>query len=157
VLDHLPERDRPAIKRRLRRAWAQTDHAQALEELRLLASELDRSHPGAAASLREGLEETLTLTRLGIKGRLKKTLESTNPCESMIECVRRTSRNVKRWQSGDMCLRWTAAGMLEAERQFRRIIGYSDLAKLAVAIERDPTTQPVVHTPTEEAATLTPA
>jgi len=157
VLDHLPERDRPAIKRRLRRAWAQTDHAQALEELRLLGSELDRSHPGAAASLREGLKETLTLTRLGIEGRLKKTLESTNPCESMIECVRRTSRNVKRWQSGDMCLRWTAAGMLEAERQFRRIIGYSDLAKLAVAIERDPATQPVVHTPTEEAATLTPA
>jgi putative transposase len=76
----------------------------------------------------------------------------------MIECVRRTSRNVKRWQSGDMCLRWTAAGMLEAERQFRRIIGYSDLAKLVVAIERDlTTTQPVVHTPTEEAATLTPA
>ena len=75
----------------------------------------------------------------------------------MIECVRRTSRNVKRWQSGDMCLRWTAAGMLEAERQFRTIIGYSDLAKLAVAIERDLTTQPVVHTPTEEAATLTPA
>lgn len=57
VRDHLPERDRPAVKRRLRRAWAQTDHARALEELRLLASELDRSHPGAAASLREGLEE----------------------------------------------------------------------------------------------------
>ena len=157
MLGHLPERDRPAVKRKLRRTWAQTDHTRALDELRRLASELDRSHPGAAASLREGLEETLTLTRLGIKGRLRKTLESTNPCESMIECVRRTSRNVKRWQSGDMCLRWTAAGMLEAERQFRRIIGYSDLAKLAVAIERHLTTQPVVHTPTKEAATLTPA
>lgn len=157
VLDHLPERDRPTVKRRLRRAWAQTDHARALEELRLLASELDRAHPGAAASIREGLQETLTLTRLGIKGRLRKTLESTNPCESMIECVRRTSRNVKHWQSGDMCLRWTAAGMLEAERQFRRIIGYSDLAKLITAIERDLTTQTAVHTPTQEAATLVPA
>src|SRR5204862_7845694 len=94
-------------------------------------------HPGAAASLREGLEETLTLTRLGIHGRLRKTLESTNPCESMIEFVRRTSRNVKHWQSGDMALRWTAAGMLEAERQFRRIIGYADLATLVIAIERD--------------------
>jgi hypothetical protein len=83
------------------------------------------------------MEETLTLTRLGIRGNLKRTLESTNPCESMIECVRRTSRNVKRWQSGEMALRWTAAGMLEAENQFRRIIGYRDLAKLAVAIERD--------------------
>jgi putative transposase len=153
VLDHLPERDRPAVKRRLRRAWAENDHARALSELRLLASELDRSHPGAAASLPEGMEETLTLTRLGIRGNLKQTLESTNPCESMIECVRRSARNVKRWQSGDMCLRWTAAGMLEAERQFRRIIGYADLAKLVTAIERE-RDQPTVPTPTEEAATL---
>jgi putative transposase len=156
VLDHLPERDRPQVKRRLRCAWAQTDHGRALDELRLLASELDRSHPGAAASLREGLEETLTLTRLGIGGNLKRTLESTNPCESMIECVRRSARNVKRWQTGDMCLRWTAAGMLEAERQFRRIIGYADLAKLANAIERE-LNQPTVPTPTEEAATLATA
>jgi putative transposase len=153
VLDHLPERDRPPIKRRLRQAWAQTDHARALDQLRALAAELDRSHPGAAASLREGLEETLTLTRLGIAGNLKITLESTNPCESMIECVRRSSRNVKHWQSGDMCLRWTAAGMLEAERQSRRIIGYADLAKLVTAIERE-LDQPTIRTPTEEAATL---
>ena len=160
VLDHLPERDRPAIKRRLRRAWADTDHGRALDTLRVLAAELDRSHPGAAASLSEGMEETLTLTRLGIGGSLKRTLESTNPCESMIECVRRSARNVKRWQSGDMALRWTAAGMLEAERQFRRIIGYRDLAKLAVAIERDLDhhRQPTVpQTPTEEAATLATA
>jgi putative transposase len=137
VLDHLPERDRPPVKQRLRRAWARDDHERALDELRSLAGELERSHPGAAASLREGLEETLTLQRLGIRGSLKQTLASTNPCESMIECVRRTNRNVKRWQSGDMALRWTAAGMLEAERQFRRIIGYRDLAKIAIAIERD--------------------
>ncbi len=109
----------------------------ALEELRTLAGELERSHPGAAASLREGMAETLTVTRLGIRGSLKRTLQSTNPCESMIEIVRRTSRNVKRWQSGDMCLRWTAAGMLEVERQFRKIIGYRDLATLALAVERD--------------------
>jgi transposase-like protein len=155
VLDHLPERARPIVQRRLRKAWAETDHRRALDQLRGLADELDRSHPGAAASLREGLEETLTLSRLAIKGRLKKTLESTNPCESMIECVRRSSRNVKHWQSGDMCLRWTAAGMLEAERQFRRIVGYADLAKLVTAIERD-LEQPT--TPTQEAAvTLTHA
>jgi putative transposase len=151
VLEHLPERDRPPVKRRLRRAWASDDHERALADLRTLAGELERSHPGAAGSLREGMEETLTLTRLGIRGNLKRTLESTNPCESMIECVRRSSRNVKRWQSGEMCLRWTAAGMLEAERQFRRIIGYHDLAKLVVAIdnEREPAGEP---TPTEEAA-----
>jgi transposase-like protein len=99
VLEHLPERDRPQVKRRLRRAWGSDDHERALTELRTLAGELERSHPGAAASLREGFEETLTLTRLGIRGRLKRTLESTNPCQSMIECVRRSSRNVKRWQS----------------------------------------------------------
>src|SRR5215211_5818448 len=83
------------------------------------------------------MEETLTVTRLGVRGRLKRTLTSTNPCESMIETVRRVARNVKHWSSGDMCLRWTAAGMLEAEQQFRRIIGHAELAKLAVAVERD--------------------
>jgi putative transposase len=137
VLEHLPERDRPLVRRRLRTAWALEDHQKALGQLQLLAEELTRSHPGAAASLREGLEETLTVTRLAVCGRLKRTLASTNPCESMIETIRRTSRNVKRWQSGDMCLRWTAAGMLEAERQFRKIIGHSDLSKLAIAIERE--------------------
>ncbi len=154
VLDHLPERDRPLVKRRLRQAWADTDHDSALARLEVLAAELDRSHPGAAGSLREGLPETLTLTRLGIRGSLKRTLESTNPCESMIECVRRSSRNVKRWQSGDMALRWTAAGMLEAERQFRRIIGYRDLAKLAVAIEHDLNDhdKPAPHPANEETA-----
>jgi len=158
VLDHLPERDRPAVKRRLRRAWKLDDHDRALADLQLLASELERSHPGAAGSLREGMAipslregmaETLTLTRLTITGKLKATLESTNPCESMIECVRRSLRNVKRWQNGDMALRWTAAGMLEAEQQFRRIIGYSDLATLVVAIERD-LAQPTGPTPTRE-------
>ena len=72
----------------------------------------------------------------------------------MIECVRRTSRNVKRWQSGEMALRWTAAGMLEAERQFRRVIGYADLATLAVAIERELASRQSASTPTEEAVTL---
>ncbi len=153
VLDHLPERDRAGVKQRLRSAWKLDEHALALGRLRALAAELERSHPGAAASLREGLEETLTLQRLGIRGSLKQTLASTNPCESMIECVRRTSRNVKRWQSGDMALRWTAAGMLEAERQFRRVIGYRDLAKLAVAIERD-LTRTTAPSPTEEATIL---
>jgi putative transposase len=101
------------------------------------------------------MEETLTLTRLGIRGNLK-TLESTNPCESMIECVRRSARNVKRWRDGEMCLRWTAAGMLEAERQFWRIIGYAALAKLVTAIARE-IAQPTVPTPTEEAVIVATA
>jgi putative transposase len=99
------------------------------------------------------LEETLTVIRLGIKGKLKRTLESTNPAESMIDTVRTTQRNVKYWSSGEMGLRWTAAGMLEAEKQFRKVIGYKDLAKLAVAIERDLTTRrrsALTDTPIEE-------
>ena len=136
VLAHLPEHQRDTVRRRLRAAWALDDHDAALERLRVLADELARTDPGAAASLREGLEETLTITRFGVRGELKRTLASTNPCESMIETVRRISRNVKRWQNGDMCLRWTAAGMREAEAQFRRVIGHADLAQLALAVEQ---------------------
>lgn len=102
MLEHLAERDRALVRRRLRRAWAEANYDRALEQLQVLASELERSHPGAAASLREGMAETLTVTRLGVTGSLKKTLASTNPCESMIECVRRTARNVKYWQNGEM-------------------------------------------------------
>jgi putative transposase len=136
VMRHLPERDRPPIKARMRKAWRDTDYSRALEQLRRLGDELDHTHPGAAGSLREGMEETLTVIKLGIKGRLRRTLESTNPCESMIDTVRTTQRNVKHWSSGEMGLRWTAAGMLEAEKQFRKVIGYTDLPRLAVAIER---------------------
>ncbi len=162
VIDHLPERDRSTVKRRLRAAWKLTDHRAAIERLEVLADELERSHPGAAASLREGLAETVTLQRLGAHQQLWRTLSSTNPIESMIGICRSTSRNVKRWQNGDMCLRWTAAGMLEAEAQFRKIIGYKHLADLAIAVERDvaamradhPRHQPVPTT-TPEAAVLT--
>jgi len=153
VMGHLAERDRPQVKARLRRAWAETDHDRALQQLEVLAGELERTHPGAAGSLREGMEETLTVTRLGIRGKLRRTLESTNACESMIEIVRRTQRNVKHWSSGEMGLRWTAAGMLEAEHQFRKVIGHSDLAKLAIAIEHDLDRRRQTTTaPTREAA-----
>jgi putative transposase len=136
VTDLLPERDRPAIRTRMRAAWALADPDLARQRLELLASELDRAWPDAASSLREGMDDTLTLMGLGIGGQLARTLSSTNPCESMIEIVRYTQRNVKRWQDGDMRKRWTGAGMLVAEQQFRRIIGYRHLAKLVIAIER---------------------
>ena len=125
-------RSRPGCAGRGERPTTQ----RALEQLTRLADELEHTHPGAAGSLREGMEETLTVIRLGIKGKLRRTLESTNPCESMIDTVRTTQRNVKHWSSGEMGLRWTAAGMLEAEKQFRKVIGYTDLPRLAVAIER---------------------
>src|SRR5438552_761888 len=136
VTDLLPERDRDSVRARMRAAWSLSDPELAEQRLQLLASELERSWPDAAGSLREGMEDTLTLMSLGITGQLQKTLCSTNPCESMIEIVRYTQRNVKRWQDGDMRKRWTAAGMLVAEQQFRRIIGYRHLAKLVIAIER---------------------
>ena len=155
VLDHLPERDRAAVKVRLRRAWQKTDHDRALEQRTTLAIELDRAHPGAAASLGEGLEETLTVIRLGITGKLKLTLQSTNPCESMISTVRAIYRNVKHWTSGEMCLRWTATGMLEAETRFRKVPGYRGLATLAVKIEHDllQPHQSVTHIAAVEGAT----
>lgn len=137
VLDHLPDRERLFVKRKLRDAWAEPDHARVLSSLEALAGQLERVHPGAAASLREGMAETLTVTRLGLSGALKATLASTNPIESMIEIVRHTQCNVKRWRSGEMAMRWTAAGMFEAERQFRRVVGYRDLPKLQAAIARE--------------------
>jgi putative transposase len=97
----------------------------------MLARALKRKHPGAAASLREGLDETLTVTRLGITGSLLKTVFSTNPVESMIDIVREHAFNVKRWRDGEMALRWAAAGMECARDQFRRVKGYRQLPELA--------------------------
>ena len=136
VLDHLPEAERPLIQRRLRSAWATPDAEQAQHELETLARGLARQRPGAAASLREGLAETLTVNRLGVGGKLLQTLESTNPVESMIEIVRDHAGRVKRWSSGEMALRWAAAGMLAAEAQFRRVKGYRELPALAAALEQ---------------------
>jgi putative transposase len=149
VVDHLPERERPWVRAKLRKAWADPDHAAALASLKALACQLEKTCPDAAGSLREGLEETLTITRLGVTGALRRTLCSTNPIESMIHTVRRTQRNVKRWRDGDMRLRWTAAGMAEAQRGFRRVKGHRDLPKLIAAIQRE-----LDPTPTKEAAAL---
>ena len=160
VTDLLPERERPAILAKIRGAWALTDADLAEQRLERLVCDLERTWPDAAGSLREGMSETLTLMRLGIGGQLAKTLCSTNPCESMIEIVRNTQRNVKRWQDGDMRKRWTAAGTLVAEQQFRRIIGYRHLAKLVTAIERHATraalrtSTTVTHTQVSEAVTV---
>ena len=149
VVDHLPDRERPWVRAKLRKAWADPDHARALASLKALAAQLERVYPDAAGSLREGMEETLTLTRLGVSGALWRTLCSTNPIESMIGTVRQTQRNVKRWREGDMRLRWTAAGMAEAQNSFRRVKGHRDLPKLLAAIRRE-----LDPTPTKEAAAL---
>ena len=116
VLDHLPERDRPASRRRLRAAWALDDHELALDRLRRSPASSTAPHPGAAALAARGHGGDAHAHPARRHRPAQATLHRTNPIESMIEIVRRTSRNVKRWQSGDMCLRWTAAGMLEAEQ-----------------------------------------
>jgi putative transposase len=136
VLDHLPEQQRTFIGRKLDKAWQLADAERAEQELRALARQLQSDHPGAAASLREGLEETLTVTRLGLSPSLLRTFKSTNPIESMISVARAVTGNVKRWRDGSMILRWTAAGVLEAERQFRRVNGYRDLPLLRAALGR---------------------
>jgi transposase-like protein len=147
VLGHLPEAERPLTQRKLRAAWANPDPAAALAELTALARALDKKRPGAAASLHEGLEDTLTVNRLGITGSLLKTVESTNPVESMIEIVRHHARRVKRWQHGEMALRWTAAGMLAAEGQFRRVKGHRQLPGLLAALAEATADQPAAHIP----------
>ncbi len=134
VMDHLPEAERPWVRRKLRAAWANPNATEAEAALKALAGQLDKVNPDAAASLREGLADTLTVTRLGVTGALLKTVMSTNPVESMIEIVRAHAHNVKRWQDGDMRLRWAAAGMLAASNQFRRVKGYRQLPALAAAL-----------------------
>lgn len=153
VCGHLPERERAWVRAKLSKAWTGPDHAKALASLKALAAQLEKVHPDAAGSLREGMDETLTLTRLGVTGTLRRTLCSTNCIESMFDTVRTTQRNVKRRRDGDMRLRWTAAGMAEAQRGFRRVKGHRDLPKLLAAIRRE--LNPTI--PTEEADTLTAA
>ena len=136
VCDRLPDAVASTVAKRMRRAYHHADPLLAQAELEGLARSLDRSHPGAAASLREGLVETLTIVRLGVPPTLARTLRSTNSIESMIEICRDHAANVKRWQDGQMVLRWIAAGMGEARRQFRRVNGYLYLPGLRVALDQ---------------------
>jgi putative transposase len=130
VTDRLPDRLASTVAKRMRRAYHADSALAAEAQLEALAKELERTHPGAAASLREGLSETLTVLRLGVPPTLARTLRSTNSIESMISIARTHSRNVKHWQSGNMALRWCAAGMAEAGKQFRRVNGHLHLAAL---------------------------
>jgi putative transposase len=145
VTDRLPDAVASTVAKRMRRAYHHSDPLVAQAELEALARELERSHPGAAASLREGLTETLTIGRLGVPPTLARTLRSTNSIESMIAICRDHAANVKRWQDGQMVLRWVAAGMGEAATQVRRVNGYLHLPALRAALE-------AAVTPTKEDA-----
>jgi putative transposase len=135
VKNRLPDKLKSVVEKRMRAAYHAQSAIAAEAALVALAGELDKTHPGAAASLREGLPETLTILRLGVPPTLARTLHSTNPIESMIAICRDHSRNVKRWRDGTMALRWCAAGMLEAGHQFRRVNGHLHLPKLRAALD----------------------
>jgi putative transposase len=137
VRDRLPDKLRPVVERRMRDAYHAESALAATAQLEALARELDKTHPGAAGSLREGLAETLTVLRLGVPPTLARTLRSTNAIESMISICREHAKNVKRWRDGQMALRWCAAGMLEAGKQFRRVNGHLHLPALRAALERE--------------------
>ena len=136
VGDHLPEKMRGPVTKRMRAAYHADSALEAEALLEALARELDKTHPGAAGSLREGMAETLTVLRLDLPPTLARTLRSTNAVESMISICRDHARNVKRWRDGQMALRWCAAGMLEASAQFRRVNGHLHLPTLRAALER---------------------
>jgi putative transposase len=137
VRDKLPQRLGGPVEHRMRTAYRAASALDAEAQLSTLARELDKTHPGAAASLREGLAETLTVLRLGVPPTLARTLRSTNTIESMISICRDHAGNVKRWQDGTMALRWCAAGMVEAAKQFRRVNGYLHLPALRAALEAE--------------------
>jgi len=143
VRDHLPEKMRGPVGRRMRAAYHADSALEAEAMLEALATELDKPHPGAAGSLREGLAETLTVLRLDLPPTLARTLRSTNAVESMISICRDHARNVKRWRDGQMALRWCAAGMVEASSQFRRVNGHLHLPVLRTALERHVAAQSV--------------
>lgn len=136
VRDHLPEHMRGPVEKRMRKAYHADSALEAEAQLAALAKELDKTHPGAAGSLREGLHDTVTVLRLDVPPTLARTLRSTNAVESMISISGDHARNVKRWREGQMALRWCAAGMVEASKQFRRVNGHLHLPALREALER---------------------
>ena len=143
VADKLPDHLAATVTRRMRAAYHADSALVAEAQLEALAKELERTHPGAAGSLREGLSETLTVLRLGVPPTLARTLRSTNSIESMISIARTHSMNVKNWQNGNMALRWCAAGMIEAGKQFRRVNGHLHLPALRAALDEHVAAQTV--------------
>ena len=146
LADHLPDKEQAWVDAKLVKAFAHPDPDAGLRNAKHLAAQLDKKYPSAAASLREGLEEMFTVARLGIDGRLAKTLTTSNPVESMISIARATNRNVTRWRDGQMVLRWTAAGMLNAERSFRRIKGSGSRGESHPPAPTDPYVNLSIHT-----------
>jgi transposase-like protein len=134
VLGHLPEEMHTSVGRAMKDAWESKDALLAKRQLERLANSLAKTHPGAAASLREGLDETITLIGLGIDGALYRTLRTTNPIENLNGLIGHYTRNVKRWRDGQMALRWIATSLNQASRGFRALRGYRDMKRLVIAL-----------------------
>jgi transposase-like protein len=134
IMERLPKGLHASVRRALRQAWELDDAAKAERLIRNLAQRLEHEAPGVSGSLLEGLDEILTVTRLGLPAELRRSLACTNIIENMMGTIRRVSRNVKHWRSASMALRWTAAAMLEAKKGFRRLKAYKQLPALRVAL-----------------------
>ena len=134
ILEYLPDAQRPWVKAILTRASTHSNVKTAQRLLQDLARRLDTDYPSAAASVREGLDETLTVLGLGLSERLRRSLATTNAIESLLSRTRHVKRNVKRWRGGTMVLRWVAAGVLEAAKGFRRVKGCKDMPALVAAL-----------------------
>jgi putative transposase len=135
VLDHLTEEQKPGVAKRLNAAYGLEDHEAAKQALNALHRELMDLNPSAARSLGEGMEETLTVHRLHVPMQLRKTLASTNVIESAFSIVEQVCKNVKRWHGGDQRERWVGSGLLVAQKQFRRVMGYKQIPALIRALE----------------------
>jgi putative transposase len=135
VIEHLPDELHASVTRVLRDAWDSTNAKLAQRQLDRLASSLQAKHPGAAASIREGLEDTLTLQGLGITEALYRTLRTTNPIENLNGSIARYTRNVKRWRDGQMVQRWVASALSDASTRFRALRGFRDMKVLIAALQ----------------------
>ena len=137
VTDQVPDELKPSVRQALRDAYACPDAARAKRMLTNLVRRLRDEHPGAAASLEEGLDETLAVKRLGLPHRLERQLSTTNAIENLIDSMRRISARVKRWRDGRMILRWTVAAIADAATRFRRITGAREGMTLLVRALKD--------------------
>ena len=136
VWEHRAKGRHVGVSRARRGAWGCRNAALARKQLMRLAASLQHKHPGAAASLREGLDETLTVQELGITGSLYRTLRTTNPIENLNGSIAHFARNVRRWKDGEMVLRWVASALSDACKRFRKLRGFAEMKTLLKALEQ---------------------
>jgi putative transposase len=136
VASYVPDKYWPDVCTAIRKAYAETSYSKAKRMLETTARWLDKINPHAGASLREGLDETLTVIRLGLPGRLRTTFATTNAVESLFSRVRTITSRVKRWRGGSMRQRWCITALLHAEQTFRSVNGCSEMPKLLAALGR---------------------